>query len=214
MRSQCRTAGEAGEETECRIGICSVAVGTEAAQPIGVVLAGGAGRRLGGDKATAPLGGRPLIERPLGALAAIVGELAVVAKAATVLPPLPGVVVWREPDAPRHPLSGIVEALARSGGRSVLVCAVDLPFVSTETLRRLAAADGEVAVAGGQPLLGRFGPSVAAVLADAVGAGRPAREVVAGLDATVVAVPEAELFNVNTPADLAAAEARLAATRR
>ena len=139
--------------------------------------------------------------------------MAVVAKPTTVLPPLADVTVWREPETPRHPLGGIVAALARAGGRAVLVCPVDLPFVSAGTLRRLAAAEGEVAVAGGQPLLGRFCPSVAAVLADAVAAGRPARELVAGLDAAVVAVPEAELFNVNTPDELAAAEARLAATR-
>ena len=188
-------------------------VGADPTQPIGVVLAGGAGRRLGATKATARLGGRPLIERPLAALRAAVGEVAVVAKRTTVLPPLADVAVWREPDEPVHPLAGIASALGHAGGRAVLCCPVDLPFVSTQTLRRLADADGEVAVAGGQPLLGRFGPAVAAILADAVAAGRPARELVAGLDAAVVAVPEAELLNVNTPEDLAAAEARLAATR-
>ena len=184
-------------------------MGVDPTQPIGVVLAGGAGRRLDGAKATALLGGRPLIERPLAALRAAVGEVVVVAKGTTVLPPLEDVAVWREPDEPMHPLAGVAWALRHAGGRAVLCCPVDLPFLSTETLRRLAATEGEVAVAGDQPLLGRFGPSVAAVLADAVAAGRPAREVVAGLDAAVVAVPEAELFNVNTPEELAAAEARL-----
>ena len=37
--------------------------------PVGVVLAGGQGRRLGGKKATATLGGRPLLSYPLQALA-------------------------------------------------------------------------------------------------------------------------------------------------
>ena len=99
---------------------------------MGVVLAGGLGRRLGGAKATVELRGRPLICYPLQALAAVLEEVAIIARADTPLPSLPGVTVWIERQAPRHPLHGIVEALGFAGGRPVLVCAVDLPFVTPE----------------------------------------------------------------------------------
>lgn len=185
------------------------------AEPIGVVLAGGAGRRLGGAKATARLGDRTLVEYPLSALRGVVGEVVVVAKPDTPLPPLPDVAVWREPASPRHPLRGMVEALARAGGRPVLVCAVDLPFVPVSVLRAVMAAPGEVAVVAGQPLVGRYGASAAPSLSAAVREGRAARAAVAALDPVVVQVADAArvLFNVNTAADLAAAERMLGTTR-
>ena len=84
--------------------------------PIGVILAGGLGQRIGGAKAVVELGGRPLIAYPLAALAAALSDVAVIAKADTELPMLPGITVWIEPDAPRHPLLGIAEALAACRG--------------------------------------------------------------------------------------------------
>jgi molybdopterin-guanine dinucleotide biosynthesis protein A len=178
-----------------------------APDPLGVVLAGGAGCRLGGAKPGAPLRGRPLVAWVAGALATVCGEVVVVAKAATLLPRLgPGVEVWHEPDEPVHPLAGIAWALSRAGGRSVLACPVDLPFITEASLRRLLVVDGEVAVADGQPLLGRFGPETLGALQAAVAAGRPARVALGALGPAVIGVPAAELFNVNTPGDLAVAE--------
>src|SRR5436309_6524963 len=101
-------------------------------QPVGVVLAGGLGRRMGGAKATVELAGRPLICYPLEALAAALDEVAVLAKADTELPSLPGATIWVEPQLQHHPLVGISQALALAGGRPVLVCAADLPFVPSE----------------------------------------------------------------------------------
>src|SRR5438477_12761169 len=74
--------------------------------PVGVILAGGAGRRIGGSKALVKLHGRPLISYPLAAMREALGDIAIVAKADTELPSLPGVTVWIEPDVPRHPLVG------------------------------------------------------------------------------------------------------------
>src|SRR5439155_10908431 len=66
--------------------------------PVGVVLAGGAGRRMGGAKATALLAGRPLVAWAVEALrAGGLDEVAVAAKASTVLPAL-DVPVWLEPE--------------------------------------------------------------------------------------------------------------------
>ena len=98
--------------------------------PIGVILAGGVGRRIGGSKAIVKLRGRPLIMYPLQALTLALGEVAVLAKPDTELPSLSGVTIWIEPATPQHPLVGISHALALAGDRPVLVCAADLPLVS------------------------------------------------------------------------------------
>ena len=68
------------------------------AAPVGVILAGGRGSRLGGEKATVQLGGRPLISYPLAAMKAAVGEAVVLAKPMTRLPALEGVRVAFEPE--------------------------------------------------------------------------------------------------------------------
>jgi molybdopterin-guanine dinucleotide biosynthesis protein A len=58
---------------------------------IGVVLAGGEGKRLGGgSKAAAPLAGRPLVEYPLEALAEVCERVVIVCKRDTLLPELTG----------------------------------------------------------------------------------------------------------------------------
>lgn len=114
----------------------------EAAPPgaaLGVVLAGGRGRRLGGAKAVAELGGRPLISYPLAALAAAGLEPLVVAKAGSELPPLECRLL-REPAEPRHPLCGIVAALRAAPGRPLVVLACDMPLVAPALLVGLAAA--------------------------------------------------------------------------
>lgn len=182
--------------------------------PLGVVLAGGAGRRLGGDKAGVVLLGRPLVAWVADALSRVAGEVVVAVKEGAAVPVVDGAVVWREPVEPVHPLAGIAWALERAAGRDVLVCAVDLPFCA-DAVRAVAAASAgagagtEVVVAEGQPLLGVYRGSVAGPLREAVQAGSPARTAVAALGAVSVPVPDPErtLFNVNTPEELSRAEA-------
>jgi molybdenum cofactor guanylyltransferase len=185
------------------------------AEPIGVVLAGGSGRRIGGAKATVELHGRPLIHYPLAALGSALGEVVVIAKSGTELPSLPGVTVWIEPDTPQHPLRGIVHALALAGGRPVFVCAVDLPFVTPELVDRIArakrgGAPAVVAQGGGQmqPLLGCYQPEVSDLLSPAYEL--PLIETVAALGPALVEVEDASaLFNINSPDDLLQAAAML-----
>ncbi len=189
----------------------------ETTQPIGVVLAGGAGRRIGGEKALVALHGTPLIAYPVAALRIVLGEVLVLAKADTELPPLPGVVLCVEPDEPRHPLAGIVHALARAQGREVLVCAGDLPFVTEPLLRVLLAADpqGAPAVvprAGGrlQPLLARYLAAAHAPLAAALEGGGRLTDAIAALGPRVLDVAdERPFFNVNLPEDLLTAAAMI-----
>lgn len=177
---------------------------------VGVVLAGGRGRRIGGDKATVELRGIPLLHYPLRALAEVTPRQAVVAKAESVLPALPdGVLRWVEPDEPRHPLCGVVHALREAGGDAVLCCAVDLPLLDVATLRALltAPADGRfcvVAKSGGQlqPLCALWRTEALPVL-ELLGPDVSMRGLVGALDPVVVTIADARVFtNVNVPEDL------------
>ncbi len=186
--------------------------------PIGVVLAGGVGRRMGGGKATVPLHGKPLLAYPVAALQTLLPEVVVVAKRDTELPALPGIPIWTEPDEPRHPLTGIVHALAQTDGRAVLVCAGDMPFATTALVRMLVDADAQGSPAvvprtqhGLQPLLARYEPQALAPLAAALAAPLgPLRATVAALAPRELPCEDERLFfNVNVPEDLLTAAALL-----
>jgi molybdopterin-guanine dinucleotide biosynthesis protein A len=192
--------------------------------PIGVILAGGAGRRIGGAKATVELCGRPLICYPLQALGAALAEVAIVAKADTELPSLLGATVWIEPSAPSHPLIGIVHALGLAEGRPVLVCAGDMPFVTPALVTLIVSTDpvgapAVVPICQGelQPLLALYLPAAAAALSrGALDASRPLREEVAAIGPRLLEIEDrTPFFNVNAPEDLLHAAAILdASTRR
>jgi molybdenum cofactor guanylyltransferase len=183
---------------------------------IGAVLAGGAGRRLGrGSKPEALLGGRPLIEYPLAALAGVCERLAVVCKRATRLPELPFTERWEEPEEPRHPLTGIVHAL-ETADAPVLVCAADMPFVTADACRTLMQGAGGstavVATAEGvlRPTFGLYAPAPLDELR-AAPPDAPLTATVEALGPARVALPPALVRSVDTPEDLAEAEALLAA---
>jgi molybdenum cofactor guanylyltransferase len=174
---------------------------------IGIVLAGGAARRMGGRKAERLLAGRPLAAYPAAALAEVCERVALVGGG----PELPGVELWAdEPAEPRHPRTGIVHALERAG-ESVLVCAGDMPFVTPATLRAIAAAGGDaVAVTGEriQPVLALYTPAALPALREAK-PDEPLTRSVERLDPIRVEVPAAEARSVDTPEQLAAAETEL-----
>lgn len=187
-------------------------MGAQRSEPVGALLAGGRGRRIGGDKAITELAGRPLISYPLRAMRAVLTEVVVVAKPDTALPELAGVEIWIEPALPRHPLVGICHALQMAVGRPVLVCAADLPFVTAATLARLARADpgdapAVIAVSPDdelQPLLGCYQPAAAGALeAAAHEAVAPLRRAVAAIQPRRLKIADARLlFNVNSRQDL------------
>jgi molybdenum cofactor guanylyltransferase len=191
-------------------------------RPIGVILAGGSGRRIGGSKAVVQLQGKPLISYPLEALREALGEVAIVSKADTQLPSVSGVTVWIEPDEPRHPLVGIMQSLAFAERRPVVVCAVDLPFVTAELIRALAVADpgkapAVIAAAHSQtqPLLGCYQPSALEAWSHSgVTPDMPLRDCVAAIRPALFEVSDPELlFNVDAPDDLLQASAMLDARR-
>jgi len=186
---------------------------TERPVAVGAVLAGGAGRRIGGAKATLELAARPLISYPLEAVAEAGLEPVVVAKRDSQLPPLDCPVI-REPDRPRHPLCGVLAALRHAMARPVVVVGCDMPFASARLLAWLGSAPERLVVPSVdnrlQPLLARYGDELTPALETALANEEAMQRTVESLRPRVVA--EAELaqfgnpqrlcFNVNTPADL------------
>lgn len=170
-----------------------------------VLLAGGAGSRLGGiDKGALRLDGATLLDRAVGALAGL--EVVVVG------PPRdrPGLRVVRE-DPPRSgPAAAAVTGLrALQEADEVLLLAVDLPRLPEALPLLLAAAagpDGAVVVDAegrAQWLLGRYRRAALEAAADALGdpAGRPLRALVGGLDVAAVHLPPGLEADVDTVAD-------------
>ena len=190
--------------------------------PVGVILAGGPGTRIGGNKASVALNGEPLLQHTLRAMRQVLTDVAIITKPQTVLPKLEGAMIWVEPDQPLHPLLGVGEALALAGGRPVLVCPLDMPFISPRLLGTLAAAEhgGPPAVMASargiaRPLVACYMPAAAAQLSQAARSELPLEQFVCALEPRLVEVEdELELFDVNTPDDLLLAAGMLDRQRR
>lgn len=170
-----------------------------------VLLAGGAGSRLGGvDKAALRLDGASLLHRAALALAGL--ELVVVGPPR----PLGRVRVVRE-DPPRSgPAAAVITGLrALPSAEEVLLLAVDVPRLPEAVAALLAAplgADGTVAVDAGdraQWLLGRYRADALRRAAAGFGdpAGRPLRALLADLDLTALRLPPGVDADVDTVAD-------------
>lgn len=189
-----------------------------------VVLAGGGSRRMGGgDKTAAVVGGETLLRRVLAGLPGDVS--AVVVGAAGDLPP--DVLSAREDPPMTGPAAAVLagwRALReRPGGPpgAVLVLAGDAPFTAPVLPRLLAAlaplspgpAAAVAADPGGvvQPLLAAFTAAALDAAGRADAGGRSARSLLHGLAVVTVPVTADEAADVDTPADLAAARARVAA---
>jgi molybdopterin-guanine dinucleotide biosynthesis protein A len=183
---------------------------TRSSPPVGLILAGGPGTRIGGGKPNVALHGEPLLHYPLRAMRAVLTDVAIITKPQIVLTRLEGAMLWVEPDEPAHPLFGVSEALALAGGRAVLVCPVDMPFISRELLGALVSADDDVRSAviaccrgAARPLVGRYAPTAAPLLAQAAHEQAPLEQIVEALQPKLFEVEdEVELFDVNTPDDL------------
>lgn len=189
-------------------------------QPLGAVLAGGIGSRLGGGKATVELAGKPLILYPLEAVEEAGLEPLVVAKPDSELPPLDSPIL-REPDLPRHPLCGIVAALREAGERPLVVVGCDMPFLDPGLLAWLGAAPEPLVVplVGDrlQPLMARYDPVLLPRLEAALQRGEPLQRTVEALRPRLISEPDLARFgdphrlclNVNDRAGLERAEALL-----
>src|SRR5271157_815455 len=102
-----------------------------------ILLAGGLSRRMGADKATLLVAGKPLWQRQLQILSAM-QPVALWVSAKDTLPWCPlGVEVVVDKTPSRGPLSGVAAALCHLQTSHLLVLAIDLPQMTTEHLRKL-----------------------------------------------------------------------------
>lgn len=190
---------------------------------LGAILAGGASRRFGRDKAFAAIAGRRLIDTAVAALAdahsvtVLLGSAERVRTLAHTLPP--GVDVLADDVPGRGPLGGLATMLARHPNDWVALLAVDLPRVPRAWWRELARhhRPGAAAIvprdgARWQPAAALYHGSLAGSLAErvAAGAGRDlgfhawldALEVEGGVCAVPTpSLPPGALVNVNRPED-------------
>lgn len=110
----------------------------------GIVLAGGASRRFGGDKLATPIAGIPLLDRSIGALAGIVDEIIVVVAPnraelhRAAVGPTP-IRVVADPEPFGGPLVGLLTGLRAAGGATVIVVGGDMPSIRPAVLELLLA---------------------------------------------------------------------------
>lgn len=109
------------------------------AQLIGVVLAGGEGRRFGRSKGEVVLGGGTLADRAARALKPLCGSV-LISVAEGAQNPAPGHAPVEDEGPRRGPLGGIASAFASTGKADLLVLACDYPAVGTSFLRSLVTA--------------------------------------------------------------------------
>ena len=181
-------------------------------EPVGLILAGGTGVRMGGAiKANISLGGRRLLDHVVDRIEPQVASLAISANAPveTTLPCLPD-----ESDDRQGPLAGILAGLiwAETMGASHMVSvAVDSPFLPCDLVPQLLlAAGGDVAIAAtSDGLHGTFGLWPVGVRNDLAEfldrGGRKVRAFTQEMGAATARFPDSTppaFFNINTPADL------------
>lgn len=185
-----------------------------------VVLAGGAARRLGGvDKPGLQVGGRPLLDRVLGACTDARRTVVVGPRRPTARP-----VAWAREEPPGGgPLAALAAGLRQVSAEHVLVLSADLPFLRPQTVRELVEAVGAAGTegalltdAGGaeQPLVGAYGTEPLrreiALLAAEHGTltGLPLRLLTGELSLTRLHHPTAS-FDCDTWEDVGTARARI-----
>jgi molybdopterin-guanine dinucleotide biosynthesis protein A len=165
------------------------------------ILIGGRSRRMGRDKATLRVAGRPLVEWIRRRLARRFGQVLLIGRHPT-LPGLPDLL------GPPCALAGIHAALVRARHPRVFVTGCDMPRVNVALIRRLARRRGRVVVPvspdGPQPLHAIWSRACAGPIARRLRSGRcSAIEALEALGAVRVPVRDARPFaNVNTFAEL------------
>jgi molybdopterin-guanine dinucleotide biosynthesis protein A len=169
---------------------------------LGCVLAGGTASRFGSDKALAQLNGQSLLARAVDTLSGWCDAVVVVGRDEAPAPTLPD---WPNPGM--GPLGGIAAALRHAQGAgydAVLSCGVDAPFLPENLPDLLAPAPAYLFA---QPVIGLWPASAASaveaiLLGDGKHSMRALAEAIGARPVHLAAAPA----NINTPADLRAAE--------
>jgi molybdenum cofactor guanylyltransferase len=180
-----------------------------------VVLAGGASRRMGRDKATLPYEGKTLVEHMVSVVSPRCSPVFVIAAPGQPLPTL-------QADVLRDEVRGVgpllatgrgLRAAADAGVKLAFVCAVDMPLLSSDLIDELAGPAVRLGADVVLPwdgrdhyLAGVYRTSLADRVDALVAAGeRSMRALVDTVDTQRIVMPEQpSLTNVNTAADLSA----------
>jgi molybdopterin-guanine dinucleotide biosynthesis protein A len=183
-----------------------------------VILAGGEGRRIGGDKPLKMVGGERLIDRALRHARAWSDSVAVAVREAAQAGGIDALLI-RDAEVP-GPLGGLISALRFATERKcelLLTIPADMPFLPPDLLERLAGALGEyrcaLASSGGHlhPVCGLWR---SALVVEAEAYARSGRRSLRGLGEIVGfaavewPVQPDSFFNVNTSDQLAEAARR------
>ena len=183
-----------------------------------VVLAGGAGSRIGGDKPSVLVGGRPLLQRTLDALEHVVSRVVLTVAPGQRLPNIQTklrVVVCEDLLPARGPLTGIFTGLNCAHTPEVLVVPCDAPLIQPELLSFLLKQKGASAVvpeARGrlQPTFGVWSQQAAQVIVGALNSDELSVQSILGeIDARIIREEELRavdpdlrsFLNVNTRED-------------
>lgn len=198
---------------------------------VGAIVAGGAAMRFGGaPKGLLRVAGVRIIDRVATALRATTSELMIISNASNASDAsdwLPGVPAHADVRSERGSLIGIHTALTYASG-DVLIVAWDMPFVSTNLLQliRDRARDDVQAVflegpSGPEPFCALYTRACYPIVEAAIDAGDlrlshltarlTKRDVIPIDEIARLGDPSTLLFNVNSPEDLARAEAIAAA---
>ncbi|HEX2285268.1 MAG TPA: molybdenum cofactor guanylyltransferase [Mycobacterium sp.] len=178
-----------------------------------VVLAGGASRRMGRDKATLPYEGKTLVEHMVSVVSPRCSPVFVIAAPGQPLPPLQAEVLRDEVRGvgPLLATGRGLRAAAEAGLELAFVCAVDMPLLSVDLIDELAGPAVRLGADVVLPwdgrdhyLAGIYRTSLAERVAALVAAGeRSMRALVDTVDTQRIVMPEQpSLANVNTAADL------------
>ena len=196
----------------------------------GIVLAGGAGRRMrtgiremGAPKPLLRLGDKTLVEHVVAAIEPLVSGVIVVTNDAEAMAFL-GLPTAGDAEPGRGPLMGLYSGLLACPTPFALVVACDAPFLSPALLEALIARRRPDAMTlpstehGPQPMPGLYPKTIASEIASLLEGGRAAmRDLVAAEPVELLSVedmraldPEGRSFkDLDTPEDLAAAQALL-----
>lgn len=185
----------------------------DAQRPLsGIVLAGGASRRMGKNKAELVLNGKTLLQHQVDKLRALgIGDIML---SGAGCPALPGTRVVPDEFPGKGPLAGLQACLKSARNPACLVLSVDTPLVPVSALARLCGAHREgvtVLCCGGreEPLIAVYDRSAAVPIQAMLERGEYA---VRTLKNAVpwgrfdYPGPEELLINCNRPEDFAAAE--------
>jgi molybdopterin-guanine dinucleotide biosynthesis protein A len=194
---------------------------TSALAPLyGLVLAGGASRRMGQDKAALALHGRPQLDWACDTLARHCERVFVSIRADQQDDPVRrGRPVIVDMHDGAGPIAGIAAAQTAHPDNAWLVLACDLPFVDDAAIRHLISRrDGRPVVAYAsshdglpEPLCAIYEPASCAGVLAAIASGRNCpRKFIVGTGVALLRQPDpTALDNVNTPEELQRARGHL-----